>query len=118
MSTPGPDADRAGSELGGAPVGPGGFIDIAQNARKVVFCGTFDAKGSKLDIGGGRLTVVAPGAVRKLVGSVDQITFSGRQALKRDQDVWCVTERDVLAHMDFRPEIAEPISGTPALCFE
>ena len=34
------------SKLGGVTVGPGGFIDIAQNARKVVFCGTFDAKGT------------------------------------------------------------------------
>ena len=34
------------SKLGGVTVGPGGFIDIAQNASKVVFCGTFDAKGT------------------------------------------------------------------------
>ena len=46
------ELDRHGnvnvSKLGGLTVGPGGFIDIAQNARKVVFCGTFDAKGAKL----------------------------------------------------------------------
>ena len=33
------------SKLGGVTVGPGGFIDIAQNAKKVVFCGTFETKG-------------------------------------------------------------------------
>ena len=43
------------SKLGGVPVGPGGFIDIAQNARKVVFCGTFDAKGAEVRFGDGRL---------------------------------------------------------------
>ena len=43
------------SKLGGVTVGPGGFIDIAQNAKKVVFCGTFDAKGTELAIGDGKL---------------------------------------------------------------
>ena len=38
------------SKLGGVTVGPGGFIDIAQNARKVVFCGTFDAKRFKNEL--------------------------------------------------------------------
>ena len=53
------EIDRIGnvnvSKLGGVTVGPGGFIDIAQNAKKVVFCGTFDAKGTQLEIGSGRL---------------------------------------------------------------
>ena len=48
------------SKLGGVTVGPGGFIDIAQNARKVVFCGTFDAKGTELEIGSGTLADRAP----------------------------------------------------------
>ena len=64
------EIDAAGnvnvSKLGGVTVGPGGFIDIAQNARKVVFCGTFDAKGAELEIGGGRLTIKRHGEVGKL----------------------------------------------------
>jgi len=83
------------SRLGGVTVGPGGFIDIAQNARKVVFCGTFEAKGVDVDIGGGKLIVKSHGDVRKLVDTVDQITFSGPQALKSGQDVIYVTERAV-----------------------
>jgi len=76
-------------------VGPGGFIDIAQNARKVVFCGTFEAKGVGLSIGDGRLIVDRPGEVQKMVSAVEQITFSGPQAVKSDQEVVYVTERAV-----------------------
>lgn len=83
------------SKLGGTTVGPGGFIDIAQNARKVVFCGTFDTKGAKIEVGNGRLQIIRHGEVAKLVNKVDQITFSGPQALARGQEVLYVTERAV-----------------------
>ncbi len=83
------------SRLGGDPVGPGGFIDIAQNARKVVFCGGFDAKGTDLGFGDGRLAIRRHGAVAKFVAAVDQVTFSGREAVRRGQEVLYVTERAV-----------------------
>lgn len=70
-------------------------MDIAQNAKKVVFCGTFDTKGSKLEVGGGKLTIAQHGHVRKLGGKVEQITYSGRQALKRGHKAAFVTERAV-----------------------
>ncbi len=93
------EIDAAGnvnvSKLGGVTVGPGGFIDIAQNARKVVFCGAFDAKGADLEIGGGRLEIRRHGEVTKLVAKVEQITFSGGEALKSGQEVIYVTERAV-----------------------
>jgi acyl CoA:acetate/3-ketoacid CoA transferase len=81
------------SRLGGVTVGPGGFIDIAQNARKVVFCGTLAAKGVKLQTGDGQMRVLQQGAVKKLVKRVDQITFSGPQGLVRKQEVLYLTER-------------------------
>ena len=71
------------SRLGGLAVGPGGFIDIAQNARKVVFCGTFSAKGVQLATGDGSLRVLQQGLVPKLVAQVDQVTFSGPEAARR-----------------------------------
>ncbi len=93
------EADAAGnvnvSKLGGATVGTGGFIDIAQNARKVVFCGTFEAKGAKLRCGGGRLRIERHGKVRKLVERAAQITFSGAEAVRAGQEVVYVTERAV-----------------------
>ena len=83
------------SKLAGNTVGPGGFIDIAQNARKVVFCGTFDTGGARLETGDGRLRVTAHGRIAKLVETVDQITFSGPQACVQGQHIVYVTERAV-----------------------
>ena len=83
------------SKLQGTPVGPGGFIDIAQNASKVVFCGTFEAKGAAFHIGGGMLRLMRHGRVRKFRRRVAQVTFSGREALRTGQEVMYVTERAV-----------------------
>jgi acyl CoA:acetate/3-ketoacid CoA transferase len=126
------EADAEGnvnvSRLGGSLIGPGGFIEIAQNAKKVVFCGTFDAQGTRLALEGGRLRVLQPGRVRKLVERVEHVTFSGAFARARGQEVLYVTERavfrltasglelaevapgievdrDVLPQMGFRPEV-------------
>ncbi len=93
------EVDAAGnvnvSKLQGTPVGPGGFIDIAQNARRVVFCGTFEAKGARLSVGGGRLGIDRHGDIRKVVRKVAQITFSGKEAIRTGQRVLYVTERAV-----------------------
>jgi acyl CoA:acetate/3-ketoacid CoA transferase len=93
------EADAQGnvnvSKLGGVPVGPGGFIDIAQNARKVVFCGTFDAKGTEVATGDGRVRILRQGEVRKFVDRVEQITFAGRVAMERGQQALYITERAV-----------------------
>ena len=83
------------SKLGGNTVGPGGFIDIAQNARKVVFCGTFDTGGARTEVGSGVMRVTEHGRIPKLVDKVDQITFSGPQSLLQGQKVIYITERAV-----------------------
>lgn len=83
------------SKLGGLTVGPGGFMDIAQNAKRVVFCGTFDAKGGKSQILNGALRVERMGAVRKLVDQVEQVTYSAQSALERGHSATLVTERAV-----------------------
>lgn len=128
------------SRLAGVTVGPGGFIDIAQNARKVVFCGTLAAKGVRLNTGDGQMRVLAQGAVKKLVKQVDQITFSGPQGLRRGQEVLYLTERasfrltpegvevfelapgidlqrDVLDQMDFKPLVARDLKTMDAAIF-
>ena len=99
------------SKFGPRLASAGGFINISQNAKKVVFAGSFTAN-----------------CERKFLREVEHRTFSGREAFRRGQPVLYVTERcvfglhaqgiellevapgldierDILAHMAFRPVI-------------
>jgi propionate CoA-transferase len=118
------------SRFGDQIVGPGGFIDISQHARKAVFCGTFTAKGLRAEVGDGTLRIVREGAVRKLVPRVEEITYSGPFALSEQREAVYITERavfrltpagialvevaegvsierDILPHMGFLPVIRD-----------
>ena len=130
------ECDEAGnvntSKFGGRLNGCGGFIDISQNSRAVVFAGTFTVGGLEVEIAYGKLKIVKEGKARKFVKNVEQITFSGAYAAKKSQPVLYVTERcvfqltqgrlelievapgididkHILAHMDFKPFIHKPM---------
>jgi propionate CoA-transferase len=109
------ELDREGnvnvSMLGNAIVGPGGFVDITQGARKVVFCGTFEAKGLQVTLEDGRLRIRSPGTVPKLVEKVRHITFSGARARETGQEVLYVTERAVFRLAPGGIEVAEVAPG-------
>nr|WP_172682377.1 CoA-transferase [Sinorhizobium meliloti] len=117
------------SRFGGRLAGAGGFINISQNARRLVFCGTFTNQ-PKIEIRDGKLAILQEGHA-KFIEEVEQITFSGEYAREGHQTVLYVTERcvlsltpegleltevapgidierDILAHMKFRPIIREP----------
>ena len=84
------NVSRFGPRLAGA----GGFINISQNAKKVVFVGSFSAGGA-----------------HKFVPQVEHRTFSGREAYKRGQPVLYVTERCVFGLHERGLELLEVAPG-------
>ncbi len=128
------------SKFGPRIAGCGGFINITQTARKVIFCGTFTAGGLQIDVADATLTIVQEGKHRKFIEAVEHVTFSGEYANEKGQQVLYVTERAVfelgdgklvltevapgidieeqlLTQMDFRPEIAANVSKMDARVF-
>jgi len=87
------------SRLRGKPhvsAGAGGFIDITAAARNLVFSGAFAAGRQEIVAGDGVLTIRDDGAVAKFVPEVEHVTFSGRMAHERGQNVIFITERCVM----------------------
>jgi len=119
------------SKFAGRSAGAGGFIDISQNSKKVLFIAIFTAGKPKPDfsITDEGLKINADGNALKFVKEVQQVTFSGEQSVKSGQIVKFITERavfeltaeglllteiapgvdldkDILAKMEFAPIIS------------
>ena len=128
------NVSRFGTKLAGA----GGFINISQNARKVVFAGTFTAGGLELAVQDGLLRILHEGRAQKFGKAVQQITFSGKVAAAAGKPVLYITERcvfrltgaglelaevapginierDILAHMRFRPIVGNVRAMDPRI---
>lgn len=99
------------SSFAGRIAGVGGFVNISQNARSLVFCGTFTTGGLEVAVQGGRLRVVREGRVPKFVAEVHQRGFSAARARARGQKVIYVTERAVFRLGDDGLELVEVAPG-------
>jgi propionate CoA-transferase len=121
------NVSRFGKRLAGA----GGFINISQSARCVVYAGTFTAGGLEVKIENGEVKILREGRSKKFIAAVEQITFNGAYAAESGQPVLYVTERcvfrrtregmelvevapgvdiarDILAQMEFTPIVRNP----------
>ena len=119
------------SKFGKRTPGCGGFIDISQNAKRVVFMATFNSGGLEVVVDGGRVRIVTEGRFPKFVERIGQTTFSAAYARQCQQEVLYVTERcvfrleetglalievapgidlerDILQRLPFRPTIIGP----------
>jgi propionate CoA-transferase len=92
-------------------VGPGGFINISQNSKRVVFLGTFTAQGLQVEVREGAITIIQEGKEKKFIDKVQQKTFSGIYAAMRKQPVLYVTERCVFSHCEHGLELIEIAPG-------
>jgi len=116
------------SKFGPRLAGAGGFINISQSARKVVFVGTFTAGNLEIAVDGGKLQIVQDGSAVKFVDQVEHRTFSGPQAVKRGTPVLYITERcvfeltaaglllsEIAPGVDLQRDILERMAFTPLM---
>ena len=66
-------------------VGIGGFVNISQNAKTMVFGGTFTAGKLEVKAADGRLTIINEGHHRKFVSKLSQVSYNGAYAQERGQ---------------------------------
>ncbi|HCW54064.1 MAG TPA: 3-oxoacid CoA-transferase [Clostridium sp.] len=128
------------SRFGNRIPGCGGFINITQNSKKTIFCGTFTAGGLNINVEHGKLAIVSEGKNIKFVNHVSQVTFSGKFVSQSRKDVLYITERcvfklfedglhlieiapgidlenDVIKLMDFIPIIDNELKVMDESCF-
>lgn len=122
-------------------MGPGGFINTTQSAKKVVLCGGFTAGKLETKVEEGRLVIVKEGTQKKFLNDVEQIAFSGKYSYSFSQEVAYITERavfvntkdglmlteiapgvdlekEVLAQMEFKPIISPDLKLMPEGIFK
>jgi propionate CoA-transferase len=118
-------------QLPGMLPGCGGFLNIIENVKRIIFCGTFTSGGLQAAAADGGLQIVREGTIKKFVKQIDAPTFNARRGLEKQKEVKYITERavfhlteaglelveiapgidlerDILQHMEFVPIINQP----------
>jgi propionate CoA-transferase len=129
------------SRFGDKIIGPGGFINISQNAKRIIFSGTFTSGGLEIEWPEGKTRIAREGRENKFVAKVEQLSYSGAYAGERGQPALYVTERavfrrneaarlelievapgidlerDIFSRMEFRPDVASDLKPMDARLF-
>ena len=128
------------SRFGEKVIGIGGFQNIAQNSKKVIFSGAFTAGGLEVEWHAGQTLIKQEGSFGKFVELLDQVSFNGEFAFESGQTIMFITERavfertaqgltlveiapgidlqkDIFAHMGFQPEVAQDLKVMDARLF-
>jgi propionate CoA-transferase len=129
------------SRFGDKIIGVGGFINISQNARCMVFNGTLTAGDLDIAWEHGKTIIRKEGRHQKFVPKLEQICYSASMAHARGQVALFVTERavfrigdaglelieiapgldperDVIAHMGFQPAVSRDLKPMDPRIFE
>ncbi len=99
------------SKFSGRVAGAGGFINISQNTKKVVFMGAMVAGKIDFNVEGGQLNLGENTGGKKFIDEVEQITFSGKRAITNGQDILYITERCVFRLVSDGIELIEIAPG-------
>jgi propionate CoA-transferase len=136
-----PEGNVNVSRFGDKIIGVGGFINISQNARTVVFNGTLTAGALDIAWENGKTIIRSEGKHRKFVPKLEQVCYSAAIGRERKQRAFFVTERavfrigegglelieiapgldaqrDVIAHMGFTPLVAPDLKTMDKRIFE
>ncbi len=128
------------SRFNGRIIGTGGFPNISQNAKKVIFSGTLTAGGLDISWSEGLTVIQKDGRYPKFVSQLEQITYNGKFGYERGQEILFVTERavfqlgsagleliefapgldlenDIFSQMEFHPQVSPNLREMDARLF-
>jgi len=138
------EVDKTGNvnvhKFNGKIMGTGGFVNISQNAKKIIFCGTLKSGGLKVAIEDGKVKINKEGKFVKFIENIPEVTFNGKDAALQGKKVIYITERaifqltkegielveiapgidmekDIIAHMGFCPLISKDLKLMDARLF-
>ncbi len=129
------------SKAGKTVIGVGGFTDLTQSAKALIYVFPFSSGGLKVDIKDRKLTILEEGKYPKFVNQLDQLSASAEFSLDINQKVLYITERcvfdltaegirlieiapgidlekDILSKMEYCPLISDKLKVMDEILFD